>query len=106
MRNPRFQSILVEKVEVCTDHMSERLCALRIVDWLGEKPNVIMAKDIVLPRLVKVFILRRAIQPIVLPQRIVQCRTGGGRAASGPSVSLIVGAGQRGHRGPECRDNR
>lgn len=56
MHNPRLQSILIEKVQVCADHMRECFRALCVVDKLAEEADIVVAEDIVCSGLVEVFI--------------------------------------------------
>lgn len=74
MCNPCLQLVLIEEIEVCTDHMCKRLRALCIVNRLGEKPNIIMAEDIVSSGFVEVLVLCRSVQSVLGPKRVAQCR--------------------------------
>lgn len=67
MCNPRFQVILVEKVQVCANHMRQGLCALRIAHGRGEESHIIVAEDIVAARFMEVFIFGGSIEPVFQP---------------------------------------
>lgn len=103
MCDPRFQPVVLEEVQVCSNHVGEGPRSLLVGNGGGEESRIVVTQDVVVPRLMEILEFLRLVQAILLPQRIgvtvVDEAAMIGRVAGTRGIGIC-----QGHKGPNRTD--